>query len=85
MNTRQLLIAIWFFSMVGILFVNTYIFYLMMKSPQQLFFVYEQNKKLLYAESINLVILMSITLWLLYRYLIKQNYMDIIKENHDKY
>lgn len=85
MNIRQILIAIWFFSIVGILFVNTYIFYLIIKGPQQLFFVYEYNKKVLYAESINLVILMLITLWLLYRYLIKQNYLDIIKENHNKY
>ena len=78
MGPREIVITLWFFSIISLISTNIIIFF-------KLFFVsgnevrvilYEKNKYLLNAEILFLILLIVITLYLLIAYFLKEHYLD---------
>ena len=82
MNLRQFIIALWFFSMAGILTTNAVIFYnLFLISEHKIVLVLSEPSKIILYIEVGIIFLLIITnMWLMYFYLIKQHYLDIVKQ-----
>lgn len=79
MNKKQWLILVWFCGIVGFFLINTIVFFAMIFEENHKITVYEPREFVFWTEIVCIVFIMITTIWLLYNYLTRKGYLDLIE------
>ncbi len=80
MNKQQTVILLWFCGVTGILFIMASIFIAMIPREKHEVVLYEPSNVIFWVEVLIIIILFIITFWLLFKYITKSGYLDLIRK-----